>query len=909
MINPAALCAVTRRQLSDFLVNPVGYIFILVFVVVTGAISFLPEEFYKTNITDLGKTLDYMPILLAVLLPALSMGAWTQEKENGTDELLLTLPVNAADVVLGKLAAITSFFTIALLCNLSNLVVLMVLGDPDIGLVLSNYVAWWFCGLIFAAASLLASVQAGSAVIAFVLGFIYCAALVGIGDVIDWMEPFQRGVVSFGGVLIAIGVAVVGVALSIIWLASQRWRADRGGNTVVQIINVILAVVIAVNCGRWAMRSYWDVDVSSDGISSIGEASKDILGNLEHQVRLDVFVNADIPSDPTEMALKAREVLDVVQAIKRNANGKVVVRIHRPEDALDEIGRRAQEHYNINPRQVVAETVMGKDVIDMFLGATISSGGYSQRVDYFEPGLSVEYELIRCIRTIDGRVEEKLPVLGVLKTEISMAESMDFQTGQTKPAWQVVKEWERQYDIQEVQPDMPIPESISVLVVPLVSGLTQEEMVHVHDYIWAGRPTLLLCDPYPWLQIQSGNMIAPSWERVQPQQSPGMQPPPAPEKGKVEELFTALGVAMEKKESLWSNYRPTANFAGMPKGFIWSSNSEDGGIHKHTITNGMQWLLTLYPGAIRPLQNTTVEVTPIIGMPENATWGVKPLDDYIMKIPGYGAFPNQQRMEIYEPVYGKQPSLAVSITGTMKRAWDSAAVAEGESDIGKASAQSINVIMMADLDMVDDQFYGIYRGIDARHSRKEQKLWGGIRNVQLLANAVDFLAGDDTLVSLRSRRPQHRTQLWFEKDFAVTEEEVAKVRDEARLAKEAKLAKAQERYQAALDAIQKRTDLDAQSRKQLEAAKKISEQRVVDIENRQADREEQREIRMALRAQRSETQSKRTVFKVMAIGIPALVLLLFTLFVAITRVLKERSDIPAARARVQAGFDKKGGQK
>jgi len=99
-----------------------------------------------------------MPWFLAVLLPALTMGAWASEREQGTEELLLTLPLSALDALLGKFLAVVSYFTIALVCSLSNVVVLAWLGNPDPGLMFANYFGWWLSGLAFAALGILASV-------------------------------------------------------------------------------------------------------------------------------------------------------------------------------------------------------------------------------------------------------------------------------------------------------------------------------------------------------------------------------------------------------------------------------------------------------------------------------------------------------------------------------------------------------------------------------------------------------------------------------------------------------------------------------------------------------------------------------------------------------------------------------
>jgi hypothetical protein len=189
----SGIIAVWNRQVGSLLGNPLGYLFILAFVLIAGAFLFLPDAFYSRNIADLGPLHGLMPWLLVVLLPALAMGSWSSERELGTEELLLTLPLSVADAVIGKFLAVATYFTIALLCSLSNVAVLMWLGNPDLGLVFANYLGWWLAGLAFAAVALIASVQVSLPAIAFVLGVIYCAIVASGAHALDWFDPFDRG--------------------------------------------------------------------------------------------------------------------------------------------------------------------------------------------------------------------------------------------------------------------------------------------------------------------------------------------------------------------------------------------------------------------------------------------------------------------------------------------------------------------------------------------------------------------------------------------------------------------------------------------------------------------------------------------------------------------------------------------
>ena len=146
----------------------------LAFVLIYGGLLFIPSDFFTRNIDDLGLIQSIMPWLLAVLIPSIAMGAWASERELGTEEQMLTLPISEIDILIGKWLAICSYFSIALTCSLSNVAVLLWLGEPDLGLVFSQYFGWWLIGLIFAAAGVAVSCWVSLPSIAFVLGTVVC---------------------------------------------------------------------------------------------------------------------------------------------------------------------------------------------------------------------------------------------------------------------------------------------------------------------------------------------------------------------------------------------------------------------------------------------------------------------------------------------------------------------------------------------------------------------------------------------------------------------------------------------------------------------------------------------------------------------------------------------------------------
>src|SRR5258708_12555621 len=129
-----------RRELASYFATPLAYVFIVIFLVLAGALAFFVGNFFDRGQADLQPFFTFHPWLYLVLIPALAMRLWAEERKSGTIELLLTLPISMTEAVVGKFLASWAFAGIALILTVPFWITVNYLGHPDNGAILPSYI-------------------------------------------------------------------------------------------------------------------------------------------------------------------------------------------------------------------------------------------------------------------------------------------------------------------------------------------------------------------------------------------------------------------------------------------------------------------------------------------------------------------------------------------------------------------------------------------------------------------------------------------------------------------------------------------------------------------------------------------------------------------------------------------------
>jgi len=165
---------ICRRELAGYFATPLAYVFIVIFLVLGGILTFFVGDFFERGQADLRPFFTFHPWLYLVLIPAVSMRLWAEERKGGTIELLLTLPVRLVEAVLGKFLAAWLFIGIALALTFPFWLTVLFLGDPDNGVIAASYLgSWLMAGAILALGAALSAATKNQ-----IVAFIVTAALV-----------------------------------------------------------------------------------------------------------------------------------------------------------------------------------------------------------------------------------------------------------------------------------------------------------------------------------------------------------------------------------------------------------------------------------------------------------------------------------------------------------------------------------------------------------------------------------------------------------------------------------------------------------------------------------------------------------------------------------------------------------
>ncbi len=950
-----AAYAVLKRNFVGYFSNPTGYVFLCLFVLLSSFAAFWPHEFFTANLANLGQLNLYLPGIMLVFIPAITMSIWSEERRQGTDELLLTLPAADFDIVIGKYLAAAAIFTASLLFSqISNFTVLLSLamGDVDLGLFLTTYLGYWLTGLAMLSIGMVASFLTKNLTIGFILGLLFNMPLVfmKMADVLpskvnvpflsninlarvvsDWsiasqFDPFGRGVISLSSVVYFVLIILVGLYLSMLLIGARHWYGGRDGHSLLghYLVRSIAMVVLALSVAAFfSCHDRLRFDMTDGKISSLSPDTKRLVQELksEQPIYIDAFISGEVPEQYQKTRLNLLSMLKEFEAM---AGSKILVNIHNNLEPFSEEAALAEEQFGIRPEQIRIRsrgTIADEEII---LGAAFRCGLQKVVVPFFDYGIPVEYELIRSINTVTQTERKKI---GVVRTDAQLFGGFSFAGGQPRqlPRQAIVEELEKQYDVEEVDLTQPVePGRYDVLLAVQPSSLPPEGMEFLVQAIRSGIPTAVFEDPLP-------AFMAGVPGTGQPKQAPGgggmfgMGGRPMP-KGDIRKLWEVLGIestgslgqeGLFAPDLVWQRFNPYPKLrvSGIPDEWVFVRDEEGESQDavslinaENIITSGLNEIFLPFPGMVQPTAASDLKFTKLATTRSelSGTIGFEQM------------MQNQSDPAMLQALQRRRGSMALAVLietvaddnppDGKKSDTEEKPEASGDTkqDPAKPTPSRIKVVYVADIDLMIPAFLRIR----ARPDEQEDIRWE-FENVTFLLNAIDVLASDTNYVAIRKRKPRYTT-------LKVVESRVEDARDREygkRVEFQAKYDKAVQEAEAENEsALQSFRSIVTDLQKQKSEGKEINQaelrekvqrleeqQRVLErrlgIKKQRFERERERDIKRIQRDVDLEIQRMQFFYKFWAVAIPWIPPFLVGLVVFVRRRLREREGIEKSRLR------------
>ncbi len=918
--------AVLKRNFYGYFSNPTGYVFLCLFVLLTSMAAFWPHEFFSSNLGTLSELNKWFTYIMLFFIPAITMSIWAEERRQGTDELLLTLPADDFDIVIGKYVAAAAIYTVSLMFSqISTFIVLAFLtnGEIDTGLFFTNYLGYWLIGLAMIAIGMIASFLTNNLTVGFILGALFNApfTFAAKSDTIldrsyarefknfslsERFDDFGRGVISVSGLAYFSLVSVFGLYVCMVLIGKRHWSSGRDGNSRLMhyILRAALLLVVAVSGSMFFRnRDLLRVDATEMQVSSLSKVTTELIRNLStnRDIVVDAFISADVPESYAKTKYELISLLKEFESTAKSSGVPMQVHIYDRISPSSEEEKQAEQQYGITPQTVrVRErgTLSDQPII---LGAAVRSGLQKVVIPFFEPGIPVEYELARSLTTVAKPTRKKL---GVLKTEAKMMGGIDMRSFQQQPSQPIIEELGKEFELVDVNAASPIdPERIDVLFAVQPSSLSPEEMSNFYAAVRAGIPTAVFEDP-----MSAIDPSIPATGDPKPPMGGGMFGGGAPQpKGAIQELWDILQVDVPGKPSqmgyfspdlCWQQYNPYPVLEAMDQASdLWifareeAHGAKDALSEESEITKELKELMFLFAGTLKKKNGAINTFTPLVST--GTTAGTIALSE--VRSMQKSGLSRATEMRSRQGLPQGAQVIAALIEGP-----------EPKKD-GNAAAPSspIRVVYVSDVDCMSSVFIDIRKNPTQMEDIKFQ-----FQNITFVLNVVDVLAGETKYPAIRRHIPTYSTLRLVEAhaDEARKEEAeerrtaVEKFNEKVSEAEESS-AKAEREFKEAVEKLQAEGALDISKQQELQQRAQIYQikqqqlAKKLELEREKLQRERERNVRDARRKADDAISKIQNNYKMLAVFIPPIPPLLVGIVVIVSRRLREREGIAKNRLR------------
>lgn len=536
------ILTIFRRDFKAYFTGPIGYIFMIVFLLIS--VGLYMTTFFAFPMADMRSFFGSLPILLCIFMPAVTMRAWAEERKENTWEMLLTFPMRASELVLGKYLTVLAFYALTLAATFTVPLMLASLGNPDNGAIIGGYLGTLLLGALFLAIGTFISGFCKDQIVAFVLTLLGCFMLYLVGTdfvagqidgffpglgallaatlgVVEHYNAFTRGVIELVDVLYFLAWTILFLVLNIMYI-EERGRVGAK-------VQFGVAVALCAGIGlafNWLIADFslGRMDMTENKIYTVSDATENILKDLDRKVKVTYYVTPkeEMPAQLKNLERDVRDKLDEMRAasggnLEYNVlNMRAANVIAEPQMGPDEEEKEGEEK--------LEERMLEKGV-QPFAVAAFESDATTQK--YIYSSLLVQYaakpeEVIpqilpqnmdnfeyRLVSAVFKITRDDEPVVALVAPQDALTPEMRriyAQLGQPAPPAQdpysnIVQllNFEK-YDIRRVDltHENPLPDKYDALVIIEPQGLSERQRWEINRAVVSGKPVILAVQMYEW---------------------------------------------------------------------------------------------------------------------------------------------------------------------------------------------------------------------------------------------------------------------------------------------------------------------------------------------------------------------------------------------------------------------------
>jgi ABC-type uncharacterized transport system involved in gliding motility auxiliary subunit len=644
------------------------------------------------------------------------------------------------------------------------------------------------------------------------------------------------------------------------------------GNRMLSVGGLITAVVLflAINIVSDRTLRGSRLDLTQAQLFTLSAGTREILSTLDEPVTLRFYLSRNLATRLPGVSTYASRVRELLQAYQRESGGNIILQHVDPKPFSDEEDRAVAYGLRGIPLDQEASTLYFGLVAS---GSTVQE----QAIPFFSPSRErfLEYDVTRLVYSI---VHPKKPTVGLLSTlPITGPSQMDRMRGGGAPPWMVSEQIKQAFEVLPLSMGMTsIPENVDVLLLVHPKQLPDPMRYAIDQFVMKGGRALVFVDPNAETDpgVSSDMMMR------------GMMKGAPVRASNPKALLASWGISMADDEvvgDLSVAVRVRADQQGRLVTIdypMWMNLSEDAFSSEDVVTANLGAVTIASPGHLKPIENSGTKFTPLIRTSENAA---------LFPVAKVQNFSDPQALLRDYKAAGQRFTLAARVTGPAKSAFPEGAPPmkskQGEEVAAKAvtpeehlaqSKGSINVVVVADVDMLADQFW-----VQVQEVMGNRIAVPTAANGPMTLNALDNLTGSSTLIDIRSRGG-------FLKPFTVVED--------LRRAAEVKFREKEQQLIARLAQAEK-------SLRELESEKQGADAPVLSAEQREElidfrkqrlqVRKELREVRHSLRLDIERLESK---VKFTNVAMMPILIAFIGIIVAMLRLNRRRRSLLAAGA-------------